>query len=87
MGNLLGYDTWAEQDLDNYLRRYAEGSDETERRLKMCDICGQEFDYEDGKVIDLCKASPIQIKGRRPESIYICRYCYNGAENIGEDEL
>ena len=81
------YDTWAERDLDEYLEAYAKGSDETERRMITCDICGDDFDFEDGKVIDVCRLSPIKIRGNRPESIYLCRHCYNNAEDIGEDEL
>jgi hypothetical protein len=84
---MMQAETWAERDLNEYLKRYAEGSDETERRQITCDICGFEFDYEDGKAIDLCRLSPIKIRGKKPDSIYICRDCYNGAENIGEDEL
>ena len=88
MGQILMHGTWAERDLDNYLKKYAEGSDETSRRMITCDICGEDFDFLDGKVIDTCRCSSLRNRnGDRPTSIYLCRYCYNSAENIGEDEL
>ena len=79
-------ETWAEQDLDEYLKRYAEGSDETERRSRTCAICGETFDCEDGKAIELCIGSPIRINGHRPDYICICGFCYDTADTIGEDE-
>ena len=79
---ILMYGTWAERDLDNYLERYAKGSDETERRTVKCDFCGEDFDYADGKVIEPCVASNIRIRGHRPDQMYICNYCLNTAYDI-----
>lgn len=80
-------ETWAEQDLNEYDKRYSAGSEETERRQRECAICGCSFDLEDGKVIDIYMASHIRIDGCRPEFIYICNCCYNNAEEIeSEDE-
>lgn len=83
---MVRHDTWAEQDLDRYLADYAKGSDETERRKRTCAICGDEFDRAEGKVIGLYMDSPIKIKGKRPNSIYICDCCLNSAEDIEGDE-
>ena len=82
MAQILMHGTWAERDLDNYLRKYAEGSEETERRTYTCAFCGESFDYLDGKVIETCRHSSLKIQGKRPEEIYICNYCYNNAYNI-----
>lgn len=82
MSQILMHGTWAEQDLNAYLKKYAEGSDETERRTCTCDFCGEDFDYLDGKVIETCRRSDLQIRGHRPEKIYICNYCYSSAYNI-----
>lgn len=82
MAQILMHGTWAERDLDNYLRKYAEGSEETERRTCTCDFCGENFDYLDGKVIETCRKSDLKIRGNRPEQLFICNYCYNSAYNI-----
>lgn len=83
---MIRHETWAEQDLDRYLEAYAKGSDETERRKRTCAVCGEEFDRDDGKVIELCAASPVRIKGRRPEYLYFCNYCLHSAEDIEGEE-
>ncbi len=88
MGQILMHGTWAERDLDNYLKRYAEGSDETERRTCTCDFCGKNFDYLDGKVIEVGRLSNIKIRGNRPEELYICRTCLKySTYNIELEEL
>ena len=80
-------ETWAEQDLLEYDKRYSAGSEETERRLRECAICGSDFDLEDGKIISLCRESTIRIQGKRPKYIYICNCCYGSADEIeSEDE-
>ena len=78
--------TWAEQDLDEYDKRYSAGSEETERRQRECAICGRSFDLADGKVIDIYMASHIRIKGCRPDFIYMCNSCYNNADEIESEE-
>lgn len=78
-------ETWAEQDLLEYDKRYSAGSDETERRLRTCDICGRQFDFSEGKCIELYRSSPIRIKGQKPEYIVLCGCCYRGADDL-EDE-
>lgn len=87
MAQILMHGTWAERDLDNYLRKYAQGSDETERRTCTCAFCGDSFDYLDGKEIETCSGSNLRVKGKRPEVIYICNYCYNTANNIDLGEM
>lgn len=87
MSQILMHGTWAERDLDNYLKKYSEGSDETERRTVTCDFCGDKEDYLDCKRINVCARSDIKIRGNRPEELYICRFCYNNAEDIREEEL
>lgn len=80
-------ETWAEADLNEYDKRYSAGSEETEKRLRTCAICGCDFDLSEGKIIDICRASKIRIDGERPEYIYICDCCYGGADEIeSEDE-
>lgn len=80
------YDTWAERDLDEYLERYAKGSDETERRLRTCAFCGDNFDMDDGKLIETYGTSPIRIRGKRPDYLYICDSCLRSADEIREDD-
>lgn len=76
------YSTWAEQELSRHLEEYAKGSDETERRTKKCAICGDEFDCDEGKCIELGVETTIRIKGKKPEHIYICNYCLHSAGDI-----
>lgn len=75
-------ETWAEQDLNEYLERYSRGCDETEKRTCTCDFCGGNFDYLDGKIIEPCVKSRLRIQGKRPEVLYICNYCYESAYDI-----
>lgn len=79
-------ETWAEQDLNEYLERYARGSDETTRRLRTCAICGEDFDLSDGKEIETCRLSPLRIEGKRPNKIYICDFCLGSADEIEGDD-
>ena len=80
-------DTWAERDLDEYLRNYARGSDWTERRQRKCMLCGDTFDLADGVNLTIFRNSPIRVNGEIPEYICICNSCYGGAEKIeSEDE-
>ena len=78
-------ETWAEQLLDEYLKRDAEGSEETARRLRTCAICGNDFDLDDGKEIETCVLSPLRIEGKRPNKIYICNFCMDSADEIEGD--
>lgn len=82
MPQILMHGTWAERDLDNYLKKYAQGSEETAKRMCTCDFCGDTFDYLDGKVIEVCRGSNLRIRGNRPEELHICNFCYKNAYNI-----
>ena len=79
-------ETMNEQYLDAYLEEYAKGSDLTERRLRTCAICGDKFDLKNGKEISLYSGSPIRIEGKRPNSITICNYCYEMADEIESED-
>ena len=83
---MIRHETWAEQDLDRYLESYAKGSDETERRKRTCAVCGDDFDRAEGKELTLYMDSPIKIRGKRPNSICICNYCLQNAEDIEGEE-
>lgn len=79
-------ETMNEQYLDIYLADYARGSDLTEKRQRVCAICGDRFDLSDGVEITLYMDSPIRIKGKRPNSICICDSCYESAEKIESED-
>lgn len=87
MAQILMHGTWAERDLDDYLRKYAQGSEETTKRTCTCDFCGDKFDYLDGKIIETCRKSTLQIQGKRPDKIHICNYCYKTAYKIDLEDL
>ena len=80
-------ETMNEEYLDRYLKDYAKGSDITERRQRVCAICGDKFDMDDGVEMYLYRVSPIRINGKRPEKICICDECYIGAEKIESEGL
>ena len=73
--------------LDLYLRKYSEGSDETERRTLQCDFCGDKVDFTECRRVDVCTASHIRIRGHRPDELYICNYCFGTAVRVEESEL
>lgn len=75
-----------EQYLDAYLDEYAKGSDLTEKRLRECAICGDSFDLDECVEISLYMDSPIKIKGKRPNSICLCKWCYESAEKIESED-
>lgn len=80
-------DTWAERDLDGYLRAYALGSDISERRTKKCLLCGRNFDMDEGVTLPIYRNSAIRVEGKLPKIFYVCSSCYGGAEKIeSEDE-
>lgn len=79
-------DTWAEYDLEQHLARLGRYDEETERRLKTCMLCGAEFDPENGKALSLYRSSPIRIKGRQPDQLFICNNCYEDAEEIESED-
>jgi len=83
---ILMHGTWAEQDLNNYLRKYSEGSEWTERRKRTCQLCGDDFDLADGVDLPIYRCSKIRVEGRLPKHFYVCNRCYNNAENIDESE-
>ena len=78
--------TMNEQYLDIYLDEYAKGSDETEKRQRECAICGDKFDLEECFEIRLYMDSTIKIQGKRPNSICLCKWCYESVEKIESED-
>lgn len=79
-------ETWAEQELDGYLKRYAEGSDECERRQRICMLCGDKFDIDECVALPVYRRSKLKFEEKKPLYLCICKGCYGDAEKIESED-